>query len=188
PPEHFRAFKDRIDIDFDFANKTDYASDEVVKLDLFVKNVPQLLVKVFEVNTRTVYRTRLAEVDTDINLDGLVANSERSAKYEDSPLRRLERRFEFPELSKPGVYVIDFIGGGKSSRALIRKGKLHSLVNTSTAGHTIQIVDEKNQPVNDATVWLSGQEYSPDKDGSITVPFTAEPGRRPIVITRGDFS
>ena len=104
------------------------------------------------------------------------------------PLRRLERRFEFPELNKPGVYVIDFIGGGKSSRALIRKGKLHSLVNTSTAGQTIRVIDEKNQPVNDATVWLSGQEYGPDKDGSITVPFTAEPGRRPIVITRGDFS
>ena len=47
----FRALKDRIDIDFAFTNKTDYAADEVVKLDLHVKNVPQLLIKVFEVNT-----------------------------------------------------------------------------------------------------------------------------------------
>src|SRR4029079_6732107 len=180
PPEHFRAFKDRIDIDFDFANKTDYASDEVVKLDLFVKNVPQLLVKVFEVNTRTVYRTRLAEVDTDINLDGLVANSERSAKYEDNPLRRIPRHFEFPELNKPGVYVIDFIGGGKSSRALIRKGRMHALVSTSAAGQTIRVVDERREPVNDATVWLGGHEYAADKEGAITVPFTADSGRRPI--------
>src|SRR4029079_16217397 len=175
PPEHFRAFKDRIDIDFDFANKTDYASDEVVKLDLFVKNVPQLLVKVFEVNTRTVYRTRLTEVDTDINLDGLVANSERSTKYEDSPLRRLERQFEFPELNKPGVYVIDFIGGGKSSRALIRKGRMHALVNTGSAGQTIHVIDEKNRPVTDATIWLAGHEYAADKDGPITAPLTPEP-------------
>jgi hypothetical protein len=188
PPEMFRALKDRIDIDFEFTNKTDYAAEEVVKLDLFVKNVPQLLIKVFEVNTRTVYRTRLMEVDTDINLDGLVANSERTVKYDDPPTRRIARRFEFPELAKPGVYVVDFIGGGKSSRALIRKGRMHALTSTGTAGQTIRVVDERNRPVNDATVWLGGHEYAADKDGSITVPFTAEPGRRPIVISRGDFS
>jgi hypothetical protein len=188
PPEKFRALKERIDIDFEFTNRTDYAADEAVKLDLHVKNVPQLLIKVFEVNTRAVYRTRLSEVDTDINLDGLVANSERVIKYDDAPTRRIPRRFEFPELAKPGVYVIDFIGAGKSSRALIRKGRLHALVTTGTAGQRIRVVDEKHQPVNDAAVWLGGHEYAADKDGSITVPFTAEPGRRPIVISRGDFS
>jgi hypothetical protein len=188
PPELFRALKERIDIDFAFTNKTDYAADEVVNLDLFVKNVPNLLVKVFEVNTRTVYRTRLAEVDTDINLDGLIANTERAVKYDDSPLRRQSRRFQFPELNKPGVYVIDFIGGGKSSRALIRKGRLHPLVTTGTAGQTIRVVDEQNQPVNGATVWLAGVEYPADKDGAITIPFTAQPGRRPVVISRGEFS
>src|SRR6185436_10018136 len=53
PPELFRSLKDRIDIDFAFTNKTDYAADEAVALDLHVKNVPTLLVKVFEVNTKT---------------------------------------------------------------------------------------------------------------------------------------
>ena len=51
--------KDRIDIDFAFTNKTDFAADEPVKLDLFVKNVPTLLVKVFEINTPNFYRTQL---------------------------------------------------------------------------------------------------------------------------------
>ena len=41
------------------------------------------------------------------------------------------------ELNKPGVYVIDFIGGGKSSRALIRKGRLRPLVATGTAGQNV---------------------------------------------------
>jgi hypothetical protein len=188
PPELFRQLKDRIDIDFAFTNKIDYAADELVQLDLFVKNVPTLLIKVFEINTRSVYRTRLQEVDTDINLDGLVANSEKSVKYDESPLRRKARQFAFPELNRPGVYVIDFIGGGKSSRALIRRGRLRPLVATSPAGQTIRIVDEQNRPLTDATVWLGGQEYTPGKNGAITVPFTAEPGRRPIVISRGDFA
>jgi hypothetical protein len=65
---------------------------------------------------------------------------------------------------------------------------MHALTSTGTAGQTIRVVDERNRPVNDVTVWLGGHEYAADKDGSITVPFTAEPGRRPIVISRGDFS
>jgi hypothetical protein len=188
PPELFRQLKDRIDIDFAFTNKTDYAADELVQLDLFVKNVPSLLVKVFEINTRSLYRARLQEVDTDINLDGLIANSEKVHRYDDPPLRRQARRFEFPELTKPGVYVIDFIGAGKSSRALIRKGRLRPLVSTGPAGQTIHVIDEKNRPVDDAVVWLGNQEYRAGKDGAITVPFTAEPGRRPIVLSQGDFA
>ena len=188
PPELFRTLKDRIDIDFAFTNKTDFTADEAVELDLHVKNVASMIVKVFEINTKTVYRTRLKEVDTDVNLDGLVANSERLQKHEDSPFRRIDRKFQFPELNKPGVYVIDFIGAGKSSRALIRKGHLRPLVVSGNAGQNLRIVDDKNQLVNDATVWLAGAEYVPDKSGIITVPFTAEPGRRPIVINRGEFS
>jgi hypothetical protein len=188
PPELFRQLKDRIDIDFAFTNKTDFAADEAVSLDLFVKNVPTLLVKVFEVNAKTMYQTSMREVDTDINLDGLVANTEKSHAYADAPLRRVARKFEFPELKKSGVYVVDFIGGGKSSRALIRKGKLHALTTNGTAGQTVTVVDDKNKMVTGASVWLAGVEYAADKNGVITVPYTAQPGRRPVVISSGDFS
>jgi len=187
-PESFRALKDRIDIDFAFTNKTDYAAGEAVSLDLHVKNVPTMLVKVFEVNTGTVYKTRVVEIDTDINLDGLVANTERSVKYDDSPFRRIPRKYDFPELNKPGVYIVDFIGAGKSSRALIRKGRLRPLVAVGPAGQTVRVIDEINRPVMDASLWLSNVEYKADKNGAITIPFTAEPGRRPIILSRGDFS
>src|SRR5262249_2801521 len=46
PPELYRQLKDRIDIDFDPTNKTTFAADEVIRLDLHLKNVPTLLVKV----------------------------------------------------------------------------------------------------------------------------------------------
>jgi hypothetical protein len=188
PPELFKQLKERIDIDFAFTNKTSFLADEPVTLDLFVKNVPTLLVKVFEVNTTNFYRTQKREVDTDINLDGLVANSEQNYSYKEPPLRRMPRKFEFPQLNKPGVYVIDFIGGGKSSRALVRKGRLRPLVSASTAGHRIHIVDDADQAVKDASIWLGGQEYKPDANGMILVPFSTSPGRHPIVISRGDFS
>ncbi len=188
PPEMFRQLKERIDIDFAFTNKTAFAADESVKLDLFIKNVPTLLVKVYEINTVNFYRTHKREVDTDINLDGLVANTEQTQAYGEPPLRRVARRFEFPQLNRPGVYVIDFIGSGKSSRALVRKGRLRPIVAPSTAGHKVTVVDDADRPVKDATLWLGGQEYHADKDGAILIPFSTNPGRQPIVLGRGDFA
>ena len=187
PPDLFARLRDRIDIDFAFTNKTDFAANEPVKLELAVKNVPTLLVKVFEINTQSYYRGQLKEVDTDINLDGLVPNAEQSHQYGDPPLRRVSRTFEFPQLTKPGVYVIDFIGAGKSSRALVRKGRLRPVTGTGTAGQTITVIDDANQPVADAAVWLANVEYKCDKAGRAVVPFSAQPGRRPVVLGKGEF-
>ena len=188
PPEVFARQRDRVDIDFAYTNKADFATDEPVRLDLFVKNVPTLLVKVFEVNTVNFYRTQLREVDTDVALDGLVPNAEEAQTFGDPPLRRVARRFDFPALTRPGVYVIDFIGSGKSSRALVRKGRLRPIVGTGSAGETVTVVDEANRPVPGAGVWLGGQEYRADESGTAVIPFTAQPGRRPVVLTRGDFA
>jgi hypothetical protein len=188
PPESFRQYKERVDIDFAFTNKTNFGADEPVRLDLHIKNVSSLLVKVFELNTRNFYREHQREADTDINLDGLVANSEQSIAFADSPLRRIDRQFAFPQLTKPGVYVVDFIGNGKSSRALVRKGKLRPLVVTSTAGQLIHVVDDANRLVKHASVWLGGQEYKADAQGAIVVPFSTNPGRVPMVLSSGDFS
>ncbi len=186
PPELFAHLKDRIDIDFASTNKTEFAVNEPVKLDLFVKNVPTLMVKVFEVNTQNFYRTQRREVDTAINLDGLVANSEQTFTYTETPFLRVGKTFEFPQLSKPGVYVIDFIGAGKSSRALIRKGRLRSLASMGSSGQKLTIIDESNKIVPGATVWLGGQEYKANDKGVVTVPFSTTPARQPIVITAND--
>lgn len=188
PPAEFAQIKERIDIDFAYTNASTFQVDEPVRLDLYVKNVPNLIVKVFEVNTQAYYRTQMREVDTDINLDGLVPNWEQTHKYGEPPLRRVARRFEFPELNKPGVYVIDFIGSGKSSRALIRKGRLRPIVGTSTAGQTITVIDAQNKPVPGATVRIGTQEYTADAKGVATIPYSSEPGRRAIILSQGDFA
>jgi hypothetical protein len=187
-PGEFKALKDRIDLDFAHTNRKLFGRDEPVSLDIAVKNVKTLIVRVFEVNATNYYRDHLREVDTDISLDGLVANGETTMDYAEAPLRRVARHFEFPQLTKPGVYVVDFIGNGKSSRVLVRKGKLRYLVRTSTAGHIFTVLDDRNEQVKDATLWLSGHEYKPAKDGTITTPFTANPTSQPIVLTRGEFA
>ena len=188
PAELFQQLKQRVEIEFDPTNRTTYSADEPVALDLHIKSVGTLIVKVFEINTKNFYREQLREVDTDVNLDGLVANRETTHTYNDTVFRRVRRRFEFPELKKPGVYVVDFIGNGRSSRALIRKGKLKFLAKTGTAGQVFTVLDEKNQKVDDARILLGGHEYVADKSGEITVPFTHQPSRQPMVLVRGEFA
>ncbi len=182
PPEPFRELRERVDLDFDYANKTLYTAAEPVKLTLHIKNVSTLIVKVFEINTESFYRQQGQEVDTDINLDGLVANVEQTHQYQESPLRGVSRTFEFPTLNKPGVYIIDFIGNGQSSRALIRKGQLSHLVTTTPAGQRFTILDENRQQVKNARLWMSGHEYAADETGHITVPFSTDAGGRQAVV------
>jgi len=186
-PADYQALKDRVDIDFVPTNKQVFAPDEPVALDVYVKNVGNLIVKVFEINAMNYYRDNKREVDTDINLDGLVANEETVHPYKEVALRRVLTHFDFASLKKRGVYVVEFIGGGKSSRALIRKGRLHHLVRTSTAGHVFTVLDDANRKLPNATLWLSGREYKADKDGVITVPFTNSPQTESVILTDGDF-
>jgi hypothetical protein len=188
PPELYAQIKDRVDIDFAATNKTHFAANEKVVLDLHVKNVPTMIVKIFEINTVNYFRENRREIETDVTLDGLVPNSEQTLTYIEPPVRRMDRRFEFPQLDKPGVYVVDFIGAGKSSRALIRKGKLRPLVSQSTAGQIVRVVDDANNPVPTASVWLGGKEYLPEKEGFVLIPFSTAPGRQPIVLRNGDFA
>ncbi len=185
-PDRYRRLKERVDLAFAPTNGRFFNREEPVTLDLFVKNVETLIVKIFEVNTFNYFTDQKEEVDTAINLDGLTATWERTETYEVPPLRRIRRRFAFPEIERPGVYVVEFIGNGRSSRAVIRKGKLFFTETIGPAGHEFRIYDETNRHRPDATLWLAGREYSPEPDGAIIVPFSTQPGRQTAVLREGD--
>ena len=187
-PEEYQQLMKRIDLDFDRTNPDQFAVDQAVELELYTKNIKNLIVKVFEINTTNYYRRHLKEIDTDINLDGLVPNWQESYQYTDSPFHRVKRSFRFDEIDREGVYVIDFIGSGKSSRALIRKGQLHHIVETTLAGPKFTILDGNGRKVNGARIWVAGREFTPSEDGTITIPFSTQPKRERVVISRGSLS
>ena len=190
PPELFRAIKDRIDIDFASTNKTDYAVDEPVKLELFVKNVPTLLVKVFEINTSNVYRTTLREIDTDINLDGLVANSEKSHAYSEAPLRRVAADIRVPGTEEAGRVRHrlhrereEQPGAGPQGSAAAGGDDRHGGAERPRRG--------RGEPSRCRTrrVWLGGAEYTPDKNGVVTVPYSNAAGpAADRAVGSGDFA
>ena len=73
---------------------------------------------------------------------------------------------------------IDFIGNGKSSRALIRKGRLGSSCRTGTAGQVFTRRSTKSEQAGARTrrCGSAGTEYQADKDGAIAVPFSNAAG------------
>jgi hypothetical protein len=187
-PSQIKALKERIDLDFVYTNKIFFAPEDKVTLGMKIKNVKTLIVKVYQVNTDNYYRKYGKQVTTDINLDGLVANEERVIKYDNSPFHREARQFTFDKLTGPGVWVIDFIGNGRNSRLLVRKGKLRFLVRTSVAGQVFTILDAANRKLSGAKILLGGLEYLADEDGLINIPFSNSPRRQKIIIAHKGFT
>lgn len=182
-PAAYRDVRDRVEIEFLPTNATVFGAGDGVALDLAVKNVPALSVRIFAINARGHLLGHLKEIDTDIPLDGLTPTEEFVIESGDDPLLRRVRHVDLPQLSRPGVYVVDFVGNGRSSRALVRKGRLRALVAGSGVGQRFTILDDAGRKVTKARLVVEGQEFVAGDDGTIVVPASTAPGRKPVVVT-----
>jgi hypothetical protein len=101
-----------------------------------VKNIPRMVVKVFEVNTDNYFRKNMEAFTTDINLDGLVALIEKESDFTSIPAnQRHTRDFTFSMFKdRRGLFIVEFVGNGISSRAVIYKGDLQLVYRSTIAG------------------------------------------------------
>lgn len=187
-PSYYERLHQRVELRFAATQPTYYGAADPVHIAVDLKNVGTLLVKVFEIDTLGYYLAKNRDIDASLDLDGLIAGDETTYEYSDNPLRRIRRDFHFPQLSGPGVYVVEFIAGGLSSRAVIRKGRLQLRERLGSAGHVLSVVDELGSAHPKASVWLAGREYSADEDGEIYLPYSADPGLRDLVLRSGERS
>jgi hypothetical protein len=184
-PAEYQALKERIDLEFSATNPEVFTVDDPVQLKLHVKNIDTLILKVFRINAFNYYRINQRQISTGLDLDGLVAEDETVFTYEEPDLRRVERTFDLPQCTEPGVYVIEWIGSGVSSRAIVRKGRLHMTERIGSSGHQFRIYDENNQPHPNAVLWLGGKEYRPNENGAVIVPFSTSPGPQQVILKDG---
>lgn len=185
-PARLEALRDRVEIAFAPGQDWDWAADAPVAFDVDVKNVATLLVKVFELDAFHVYSELERDLDLSLDLDGLVPNHERVIELNASPFVRQRRHVELPELAAPGDYVVEFVGNGIASRALVRKGRLRLLERVGSAGHVLHVLDDGGDVLDDAAVWVDGRQFEADAEGRVVVPFTTEPGRRHVVLRHGE--
>ncbi|MDF1861126.1 MAG: hypothetical protein P1U87_12995 [Verrucomicrobiales bacterium] len=187
-PGEVQELKERVEISFAPTNQENFSAADEVALALDLKNVNELIVKVYQINTLNYYLDQKREINTDLNLDGLVANEEKTYQYEQSPVRRHRESFVFDSMKgKRGVWVVEFIGNGISSRALIRKGKLQFLSRTTPGGELVRVFTEANTPVDNAAIRMGGTRYEANEDGAVLLPFSTA-GEVPVVLEDGSFS
>lgn len=182
PPASFKQLRERVDIEFAPTARRIFGRDEPVALDVTIKNVEKLIVKIYQINALNYYRSESRELSTDLELDGLTANWQHTFEYNEPPFRRVERHFDLPELADAGVYVVDFIGNGRSSRALIRKGQLTAVSRPTAAGQAITVFDENREVVEGAKIVLGSQEFATGENGYVLLPYTTQVQNKPIVL------
>ena len=174
-------------------NQRKFGPNEKVQLTLKIKNVEQLTIKVFEVNTEAYYRKHKAAFKEDIDLDGLIPSSVK--KYDlrmVSPLAAIKKSFEFPEIQTKvrGIFIVEFVGGGLSSRAIIRKGGLTLIQNPTAKGINFNIVNEAKEICKSGRVGIlvGGQYYKADDlTGEILIPYGPKTVSENAVIIYRDF-
>lgn len=81
-----------------------------------------------------------------MNFDGLKTENERVFDFEELPQQKYRHVFDFPELdNRVGLFIIEFISNGYSSRAVIKKGSLSLVTRSTVAGHIAYVLGKLNQ-------------------------------------------
>eukprot|EP01083_Nonionella_stella_P073566 199050_1 len=171
-------FRDRVDIDLASFNPKTFSVDEEVALNVFIKNVPRLVVKIFEINTLAYFRKHRSALTTDLNLDGLAPQHEVTFRFDSpdtdfSPFRREGRRIPLPQIPpRRGVYMVDLVGAGTSARAVICKGALRYTLRQGVAGQVFSLFNEADEPIQKGEIHLGGRVFSSQDNGKVYVPYS----------------
>ncbi len=186
-PAAYRALLERIELNFAPQNPAYVVPGEPVALKVDLKRVDNLLVKIFEIQTFNYYTTHQAPVDQAVDLDGMIATHERTLNAAADPGRRVRHTLALPEITRRGVYVVELIGNGVSSRALLHVGHLEAISLPTPAGQAVMVLNDAGDTVTNAAVWIRGREYPANAQGLVVLPFSEHPGTRFAVLRDGDF-
>lgn len=128
-------------------NKEVFKPDEKVKIVAELKNVPKMHIKIFEFNSLNYYKKNCVPFKTDVNLDGFIASYEKDLEFNKVSMHlKFRHTFEFSELDqKVGLFVIEFIANGYSSRAVIKKGTLSVIYKQTVSGQVAYILNDNRE-------------------------------------------
>ena len=173
------------------SNKKSFGIDEHVSFMLEMKNIQNLTVKIFEINTFNYYKKTMKEVTSKVDLEGLIPAKSFLVQYNDNPILIIKRDIGIDYLNeqKRGVFIVEFIGGGLSSRVLIKKGSLTQIPQIIKDNAVFHIINESKMVCTEKTAIVIGNViYKADKTGKILVPLEENKREAKVVLSCGDFS
>ena len=156
-------------------NKKNFNVNEEIVLDFDIKNINTMSVSVFEINTENYYLNKKAAITSLIVVEGLITAWESNFSFNEKPSKRTRRSITLDKIPKRrGVYLIEIMGNGISSRAIIKKGALSLVARPTPKGKLCYIVNEENEIVKskDTYMWYNGSKiYCEENSGMILIPY-----------------
>jgi hypothetical protein len=186
PPGAYKRLINRVDLEFCPTNKTMFGIDEPVTLEFFCKNNPKVEVYVYDVNAKNYYKEKLNEIPVSLSLSGSASIKEFTLSIEQPPIRRTTESLNLTVLEgRRGVFLVDLIGNGVTTRALIRKGELRFISDQereNSDGYVFKVFNESNEMVKNARIWMDGKDYDSDADGNVSIPFAEDATKEELII------
>ncbi|KAI9271588.1 hypothetical protein BDA99DRAFT_602382 [Phascolomyces articulosus] len=147
------------------------------KIQIKVKNMNHVSIRVFAIDLQQYWRLHPTATSIKVDsVDGLCPTWEKELDYSQVPaIQIVEDTIDLETLAPEvfegrGAWVIDFVGGRKSCRAIIQKGRLRHIWKDTSAGHLFRILDEKNAPI-DANIMYRNECFEPNQEHNILIPY-----------------
>merc|ERR550534_1227687 len=185
----FTNLREKVDITLCPNNKTKYKVDDRVELDVWVKNVDELQIDLYELNALEYYTKSCKELSLELVLDGLAPTHSKkiNTKQADIIVKR-KHTIKLTDVgNRCGVYLVELIGNGQRTRCLLRKGELRYVAKTvDVPGRgrcTDIVVLEDKKPVKTPRVWVGRQAYESDEKGHVICDYNQDgDGVTPFVV------
>lgn len=161
---------------FESLNKNRFGKNEAVELKMEIKNVVNLIVRIFEVSTLNYILENNNQNYSTIDVSGLVPSGEFVHKYSQNQMVKHIDVFKFENIqsAERGVFIIDFIAEEIKTRAVISKGRL-SLIFGQLNGRTCYILDENGEVCKgkNTGVYIGNTFFEANfRTGFISIPYS----------------
>ena len=170
-------------------NKDRFNINDDIELILEIKNIQSLYINIYEINTENYYYHNQKEFDTNISLEGIIPTFEDKLTFNEKPQLLLEKKISLTKIPKKrGLFVVEFIGNGHVSRAVIQRGNLKCIHKNTVNGKVLYILDEDNKILKgDQTgLWINNVWFPSFKDtGAILIPYSTKGNK--LILKYKDF-
>ena len=161
------------------ANSTSrqWSHDSLVKLNVDLKNVDNLTVSIYALDSLRYTKETGKEIGHELDLSSMIPNTSRTIETKESPFLRHRKVIELPELSNVGSWMVELHGNGQRVTALIHKGEIHHCVRDTGDGQEVFVSDFEGHPLKGVQVYVGGKQWVSDDDGLVQMPYSPNVSR-----------